>query len=238
MNNSNKPRHIAVIVDGNRRHAKKAGKLPWKGHKSGAEKLKKFIEWCNDEEIEELTLYTLSLQNFNRSKEEVEKLIIIFDDYLTELLQEENLKKSKEKGVKIRFIGKIEMFPKALQEKMIKLMEATKENDKKKLNFAMAYGGREEITNAAKKIAFKVEKGELKAEDVNEETVKDNLWLNSNPDILIRTSGEQRTSNFLPWQLTYTELFFLDKLFPEIEKEDLQAVLKEYSEKRERRFGR
>ncbi len=234
----NKPKHIAVIVDGNRRYAKKIGKIPWKGHESGADKLKKFIEWCNEEEVEELTLYLFSMQNFNRDKEEVEHLLKLFNKYIDELLKEENLKKSKENGVRIRFIGKIEKFPIELQEKMQKLMKATQANDKKKLNFAMAYGGREEIVDTAKRLALKVEKEELKVEDINEEMFNDNLWLSSSPDLIIRTSGECRTSNFLPWQSTYSEWFFLPKTFPEIEKSDLQAVIKEYTKNRERRFGK
>ncbi|OYT32675.1 di-trans,poly-cis-decaprenylcistransferase [Candidatus Woesearchaeota archaeon ex4484_78] len=233
-----KPKHIAVIVDGNRRYAKKQGKLPWKGHEAGGEKLKKFIQWCNEEGITELTLYLFSMQNFNRTKEEIAELMKIFNKYLTDLLKKENLKKAQKEGARIRFIGKTELFSEELQEKMKKITEATKENTGKKLNLATAYGGREEITEAMKKIGKKIEKGELKPEEINEETIKENLWLNSEPDLIIRTSGEHRTSNFLPWQSTYSELFFIDKLFPEIEKEDLKQVIKEYMEKRERRYGR
>ncbi|VVB81302.1 Tritrans,polycis-undecaprenyl-diphosphate synthase (GGDP specific) [uncultured archaeon] len=224
------PKHLGVIVDGNRRFAKRLMMNPWKGHEWGAEKFRKFTEWCFELGVQEITAYVFSIQNFNRPKDEFEYLMKIFKQMVNERLQPDNLKEMKEKGVKITFIGRQEMLPKELQELQNKLMEATKENKPKRVNFAMAYGGREEIIDAVKKIV-------AEGKEVNEEEFSKCLWLNSNPDLIIRTGGEQRTSNFLPWQSTYSEWIFLEKLWPEIEKEDLVKCIEEYKS-RERRFGK
>ncbi|MBW2969904.1 di-trans,poly-cis-decaprenylcistransferase [Candidatus Woesearchaeota archaeon] len=225
------PKHIGVIVDGNRRFAKKLMLQPWKGHEWGAEKFRKFTEWCFDLGAEEITAYLFSIQNFNRPKDEFKYLMDIFRKEIKMLLEPEKLKELNEKGIRIMFIGRQWMFPEDLQELQNKAMEATKDNKPKRINFAMAYGGREEIIDAVNKIIKEGRK------EINEEEFGKYLWLNSNPDLIIRTGGEKRTSNFLAWQSIYSELMFLDKFWPEIEKEDVIACIQEY-ENRERRFGR
>ncbi len=231
------PRHIGVILDGNRRFAKRLMLKPWKGHEWGAEKFRKFTDWCFELGAEEITAYVFSIQNFNRPKEEFDYIMKVFKKEAEELLKPDKLKDMAEKGIRINFIGRQWMLPKELQELQNKVMEATKENKQRRINFAMAYGGREEIIDAVQKIALEAQKGTLEPAKINEELFGKNLWLDSNPDIVIRTGGEQRTSNFLPWQATYSELMFIDKLWPELEKEDVLACIEEYKQ-RERRFGR
>ena len=231
------PRHIGVIVDGNRRFAKRLMVKPWKGHEWGAEKFRKFCDWCDDLGIEEITAYLFSIQNFNRPKTEFEFLMEIFRKEVNILLQPEKLKELKEKGTRICFIGRLWMLPKDLQELQNKVMEATKDNGPKRINFAMAYGGREEIIDAVQKIAQEAKEGKLDPKQINEELFGKHLWLDSAPDIILRTGGEKRTSNFLPWQGTYSELIFIDKFWPEIEKEDVIAAIEDYKS-RDRRFGK
>ncbi len=231
------PRHIGVILDGNRRFAKRLMVNPWKGHEWGAEKFRKFMEWCHELGIEEITAYVFSIQNFDRPKDEFEFLMEIFKKEVRLLLQPEKLKDLKEKGIRINFIGRRWMLPKELQELQNKVMEATRDNGPKRVNFAMAYGGREEIIDAVQKIAEEAKEGKLDPATINEAEFGKHLWLNSDPDIILRTGGEQRTSNFLPWQSTYSELMFIEKFWPEIEKEDVIACIEEYKS-RQRRFGK
>ena len=140
-------------------------------------------------------------------------------------------------GIRINVIGRLDMFPKDIKKSMLDIMEKTKSHDKFIVNFAMAYGGRQEITDAARKIAESVQKGEIKSKDVNEELVAKSLYLNSEPDIVIRPSGEKRISNFLLWQSSYSEFFFMDNLWPEFTKNDLIKCIEEFK-KRKRRFGK
>ena len=228
------PRHVAIILDGNRRFSKRLMMKPWKGHEWGAKKVEKLFDWCKELGIKELTLYAFSWENFNRPKEEFDYLMNIFDLEFEKLIKDERLKSGE---VKINFIGRIWRFPKNVQEKMQKLMEMTKNNKGYAVNFAMAYGGRVEVVDAAKKVAEAVKDGRMKIEEINEETFADNLYMKDEPEIIIRTGGNQRTSNFLIWQSAYSEWTFLEKLWPEFEKEDLAAVIQDYN-KRERRFGK
>jgi len=228
------PKHIGVILDGNRRFAKKQGKPAWKGHKSGAEKVSKFLEWCKELGIKEATLYCFSVENFKRSKEEVTFLIKLFKDYADKILKEP---KVDENQLKINFIGRIEMFPKELQERMHKIMEKTKNYNKYVLNLCVAYGGRTEITDTAKKIAQQVKDNKLNVEDIDEEVFRKNLYLGDYPDLIIRTGDVVRISNFLSFQGAYSEYFFLKKTWPEFEKEDLIKCIEEFK-MRERRFGK
>ena len=228
------PKHVAIILDGNRRFAKRLMKEPWKGHELGAEKLERLFDWSREIGIKELTVYAFSIQNFNRPKKEFDYLMKIFNEEFDRLLHDEKLHKSK---IKIRVIGRIEKFPKDLYEKMKKVMDMTKDYNNHTINFAMAYGGREEIIDATKKIAEKIKSGELSVSDINEGIFSDSLYMKDYPDLIIRTGGDRRTSNFLPWQSTYSEWFFLEKMWPEFEKEDLVNVIAEFND-RERRFGR
>jgi len=230
------PKHIGIILDGNRRFAKKLMLKPWKGHEWGKDKIEKIFEWCKEIGIKELTLYTFSVQNFNRPKNEFDYLMNLFNETFTELMTKEENKKKLEQ-ICVRFIGRTWMFPKEVQESMKKLTEKTKNNKPYTINFAMAYGGREEVIDAVKKIADSVKKGELDVDSINEKSFSENLYLKSEPELIIRTGGDCRTSNFLIWQSHYSEWFFLEKTWPEFEKQDLISVINQFS-KRERRFGR
>jgi tritrans,polycis-undecaprenyl-diphosphate synthase [geranylgeranyl-diphosphate specific] len=230
----NVPKHIGIILDGNRRFSKKLMLKPWMGHEWGAKKVEKLFDWVKEIGIKEVTLYAFSVENFNRPKKEFEFLMKVFDDEFGRLLKDERLHKDK---VRINFIGRIWMFPKEIHEKMKKLMEMTKNYDNYIFNFAMAYGGRAEIIDATKKIAEKIKKGELNVDEINEEVFRKELYMESEPDLVIRTSGEQRTSGFLLWQGSYAEFYFCEKLWPEFEKEDLLKAINDYNN-RERRFGK
>ena len=227
------PNHIGVIIDGNRRFAKRLMLKPWKGHELGYEKVEKLFDWCKELGIKELTLYTFSIENFNRPEKEFNYLMKLFKDAFNKL----KTKKEKIKDMNIRFIGRLYMFPEDVQKSMYALMGETKNNLPYKINFAMAYGGRAEIIDAAKKIAEQVRDGKLNIGEINEDIFKNNLYLNSEPELIIRTS-ESRLSGFLTFQSVYSELIFLpDLMWPEFEKETLIKCIKEYSN-RNRRFGK
>ncbi len=223
---------MGIILDGNRRFAKRLMKSPEKGHEWGYKKVKELINWCMEFRIKELTLYAFSLENFDRPKREFNYLMNLFKKAFSELRNEKNINKTK-----IKFIGRISLFPENLQKEMFKLEEKTKNNKKFRLNFAMAYTGRAEILDAVKKIAEAVKYNDMDIKEINEKTFAENLYLNSEPDLVIRTS-ESRLSGFLTWQSVYSELIFLPKiLWPEFTKEQFIACLEEYSD-RQRRFGR
>jgi len=234
MNQRNVPKHIGIIMDGNRRFSKRLMMKPWKGHEWGAKKIKKLMEWCKEFNVRELTLYTFSIQNFNRPKEEFEYLMDLFRKNFDRL---KNDNRVEELGIKINVIGRTWMFPKDIQEKIKKVMDKTKKNKKYIINFAMAYGGREEVIDAVKKVAEQVKKGKLDIDDINDETFSRNLYFSDEPDLIIRTGGERRSSNFLPYQSAYSEWIFLDKMWPEFTKQDFKIAIENYMN-RERRFGR
>jgi len=229
-----KPRHVAVILDGNRRFAKRLMLEPWKGHEYGEKKVEKLIDWCLKLGIEELTIYTFSIQNFNRPKKEFDYLMNLIKDAFNNFCDDLKIKKY---GIKVNVLGRYSMFPKDVVAAIDKIIAKTKNNKKFILNFAMAYGGREELTDAVRRIAQEVKRGRLDPEKINEKVVEANLYTTSEPDIIIRTGGEKRTSNFLMWQSSYSEWFFLEKTWPEFTQQDLIDVLKEF-EQRERRFGK
>lgn len=228
------PRHLAIILDGNRRYAKRLQMQPWKGHEFGLRKLAELFDWCNELGIKELTLYTFSTENFSRDKHEVQ---FLFDLFKNEFRKMESDEKFLGRGIKVNIIGKISMFPKDISDMMLKVAEKTKDKKSLVVNFALAYGGRQEIVEATRKILEKVKSGKIRAEDVDEELLSDNMSLKSEPEIVIRPGGEIRTSNFLTWQSVYSEWFFIDKLWPEFTKDDLINILDDYK-KRERRFGK
>jgi len=219
--------HIGIIIDGNRRFAKQRAKEPWKGHEEGAKTLEEFFGWCRDLGVKELTLYCFSLENFKRPEKEVEFLMKIFKKEFAKLEKDKRIMKD---GVKIKFIGKKELLKEELQELMKRIEKKTEKNNNYIINFAIAYGGRQEILQAVKKLAEN-------KEEINEENLTKNLWLSDSPDLIIRTGGEKRTSNFLPWQSVYSEWIFLDKMWPEMTKQDLINALEEFKN-RERRFGK
>ncbi|VVB82434.1 Tritrans,polycis-undecaprenyl-diphosphate synthase (GGDP specific) [uncultured archaeon] len=219
--------HVGIIIDGNRRFAKQIGKKPWDGHKAGAEKVNELFTWAKELGIKELTLYCFSTENFNRPKEEVQFLMDLFKKWFKKMGDDKRIREYK---IKIKFIGKRELLDKEVLKIMDDLEEKTKENNNYLINFAMAYGGRQEILSAVKKLI------ESK-EEVNEENFEKNLWLSDKPDFIIRTGVEKRSSNFLPWQSAYSEWIFFDKMWPEITKEDLKSAIEEF-QSRERRFGK
>ena len=228
------PKHIGIILDGNRRFAKKLMIKPFMGHEWGAKKIEKLFDWCRELGVKEITLYAFSIQNFNRPKEEFDFLMNIFEKEFTRLFDDPRLEKDK---VKINFIGRIWKFPENLQDIMKKLMYKTRNNDNYIVNFAMAYGGREEVIDAVKRIGEKIKNGKLNINEINEEVFSENLYMDHEPDLIIRTGGEKRTSNFLIWQSWYSEWIFLEKTWPEFEKEDLIKAIEDFST-RERRFGK
>ncbi len=228
------PKHIAVILDGNRRFARKLMMQPWKGHEWGAKKVEELLNWCYEAGIKEVTLFAFSLQNFNRPKEEFNYLMNLFRKAYNNFV---NDKRIEEYGIRVKFIGRINLLPEDLQLIVKEVEERTKNNNNYFVNIAMAYGGREEIVDAVKKLALKIKNQDLDPSMIDENIFSDYLALKSNPDMVIRTGGEKRTSNFLIWQTNYSEWFFLEKSWPEFTKKDFLKCLKEYSE-RERRFGR
>ena len=225
---------VAIILDGNRRYGRKKGLKPWMGHKFGVKNVKNILEWCQDLDIKELTLYSFSIDNFKRSEKEIKFLFGLFKQYIKQL---KNDKRLSENGIRINYVGRLNMFPKEIQNEMYEVMEKTKKNNKFRVNFAMAYSGRAEITDAVKKIIQEIINKEIIENDVDEKLINDYLYLSSSPDILIRPGGEKRISDFLLFQMAYTELIFLEKLWPEFTKKDLIWCIEEYK-KRERRFGR
>ena len=229
----NEVRHVGIVPDGNRRFSKRLMQVPWKGHEYGAKKIEELMDWSREFGIKELTIYTFSIQNFDRPKQEFDYLMKIFKEEFNRIKDDPELCK---KGLKINFIGRIHMFPVDVQKAMNELMEKTKNNSKYIINFAMAYGGREEIIDATKKIATLIKNGKLEVENIDEELFKKNLYLESEPDIIIRTS-ESRLSGFLPWQSTYSEIVFLpDLLWPEFKKEHFVKCIEDFKN-RDRRFG-
>ncbi|MBD3355236.1 di-trans,poly-cis-decaprenylcistransferase, partial [Candidatus Woesearchaeota archaeon] len=197
-------------------------------------KVGKLLEWCKELDVKELTLYAFSMQNFNRPKREFNYLMKIFREFFD---NEEYCKKIHENKIKVKFVGRIHLFPNDIHERMLKLMEETKDYPVYKINFAMAYGGREEIIDGIKKLGRDIEAGKIKPEELDEKAFEKFLYMDSEPELIIRTGGDHRTSNFLAWQGIYAEWMFLEKTWPEFEKEDLVNCVKDFSN-RERRFGR
>ena len=226
------PKHIALILDGNRRWAKAQGKMPWDGHKEGFSKLKKLFTWAKELDIKEMSLYCFSVQNFNRDPKEIEFLMDIFEKAANDVVKDKEIHNNK---VKVRFIGRLSMLPERVQVAAKKAMEATKDYNDYIVNFCVAYGGREEIIDGINEVIKRVKGGEI--DKIDEESFKEYLYIQSEPDIVIRTSGEYRLSNFLTWHTNYSEWFFLEKPWPVFEKEDLVDCIAKFMEERNRRFG-
>jgi tritrans,polycis-undecaprenyl-diphosphate synthase [geranylgeranyl-diphosphate specific] len=228
------PRHIGFILDGNRRFAKLRGLRPWRGHEFGRDTVHRLLDWCLEFGVKELTLYTFSLQNFSRPQMEVTKLMSMLEKELKVLAKD---KRVHEHRVRIQVIGEVERLPEHVQKAIREVEAATAEYDDFVLNACIAYGGKEEIFSAVKTLMKQVANKVIDVADVTLETFESHLFLKSQPDMIIRTGGDNRTSNFLPWQSTYSEWFFVKKLLPEFEREDFHKILEEYSS-RERRFGK
>lgn len=229
----NLPTHIAVIMDGNGRWAKNRGAARIFGHKNAIKAVREITEGCAEIGIKYLTLYAFSTENWNRPRKEVSGLM----ELLVFTLRNE-LKTLTRNNVRLKTIGDMSLLPEACQNELLEVMDETRNNDRLTLILALNYSGRWELTEAVKKIATKVNAGELDINSIDTNTISEHLN-NSIPDpeLLIRTSGEMRISNFLLWQIAYTELFFTPKLWPDFRKADLIEALNEY-QKRDRRFGR
>jgi len=232
-----KPEHVAIILDGNRRWASEKSLNPGIGHYYGADKIDDLMNWCLDLDVKSITLYAFSTENFLRSPKEVEEIMQIAEEKLREVLKNETIHKHK---VRIKAIGRLNLLPKNLQEMIRQVEESTKNYDEHFLNVALAYGGRAEIVDATKKIAQKVKSGNLPIEDINERLFEEHLYTahmpKQDPDLIIRTSGEERLSGFLSWQSAYSELFFLDINWPDFRRIDLLRAVRTY-QRRKRRFG-
>lgn len=234
MESEVKPKSIAIIMDGNRRWAKERKISTALGHKKGAEVLENTARYCNKIGIECLTVYAFSTENWKRTEEEVKSILLLLDKYLDKFLEDAHLD-----NIKLRIIGDIYSLPEKLKNKMIKMEEKTKNNTGLQFSIAFNYGGRDEIVRACKLIAKDVVDGKIKIDDINEDLFANNLYTKGqpDPDLVIRTSGELRTSNFLPWQITYSEFLFMDKYWPDFNNDDIDKCIEEYS-KRQRRKGK
>ena len=233
MEQENLPKHIAIIMDGNRRWAKEKGMPVSFGHKEGAKILEKIVRYANKIGIKNITVYAFSTENWKRSTEEVGTLMNLFQSYL-----DDYSKRADSENIKVKIIGSREGLSEKMKNSIEKCMEKTKNNTGITFNIALNYGGRDEILNAVKNIANEVKENKLSVEDITEETISENLYTKDqpDPDLLIRTSGEIRLSNFLPWQLVYTEFLFIEKYWPDFNEKDLDNAIEVY-QKRNRKFG-
>jgi undecaprenyl diphosphate synthase len=228
------PRHIAVIMDGNGRWAKSRGFPRIIGHQKGVDALKNLLRCCDDWGIQVLTAYAFSTENWGRPTHEVEFLMTLFERVLRKELAE-----MMEEDVKIRFVGDLTALPLSLQAEIAYSMEKTANNKGIQFNIATNYGSRQEIIHACKSIAYQIQQGEITLEDINEELFEKNLYTGEliNPDLLIRTSGEMRLSNFLLWQMAYSEIYVTPTLWPDFNREEFYQALLNYQQ-RDRRFGK
>ncbi len=233
MEEENLPKHIAIIMDGNRRWAKSKNMPVSFGHKEGAKTLEKIVRYANKIGIKYITVYAFSTENWKRTTEEVIALMNLFQSYL-----DDYSKRADSENIKVKIIGNRQGLSEKMQKSIEKCMERTKDNTGITFNIALNYGGRDEITNAVKQIAEKIQNKEINIEDITEQMISDNLYTaeQPDPDLLIRTSGELRLSNFLPWQLAYTEFLFVDKNWPDFNEKDLDDAIEVYKS-RNRKFG-
>lgn len=233
MEQENLPKHIAIIMDGNRRWARNKGLPVSLGHKEGAKTLEKIVRYANKIGIKNITVYAFSTENWKRTTEEVTALMNLFQSYL-----DDYSKRADSENIKVKIIGNRDGLSEKMQKSIEKCMERTKNNTGIIFNIALNYGGRDEILGAVKHIVEKIQNNEMKIEDITEQTISDNLYTKGqpDPDLLIRTSGEIRLSNFLPWQLVYSEFVFVEKNWPDFSENDLDEAIEEY-QKRNRKFG-
>ena len=229
----NMPKHIAIIMDGNRRWARAKGKSASYGHKEGAKTLEKIVRYANKIGLRYITVYAFSTENWKRAEEEVKSLMMLLQNYL-----DDYSKRADTENIRVKILGDISALSEGMQKSINKCMERTKDNTGVTFNIALNYGGRDELLKAIKQISKDVKEEKIKLEDITEELVSNNLYTKGqpDPDLLIRTSGELRLSNFLPWQLVYSEFLFIDKNWPDFSEKDLDDAILEY-QKRTRKFG-
>lgn len=223
-------------MDGNRRFAKNFELTPEAGHLFGRDKIEDVLDWCLELGIKVLTVYAFSTENFNRNESEVKTLMNLCKQELDKAAKDSRIHKNK---VRVRVIGHIESLPEDTRQSAEYAMDATAKYDKYFFNIALAYGGREEIIHAIQEIAGDVKKGSLNVQDISQKTVSSYLYTNGlpDPDLILRTSGEERISNFLLWQLAYSELYFSDVFWPAFQKRDFLKAIRTY-QKRKRRYGK
>lgn len=234
LNTDNLPRHLAIIMDGNGRWAKKQGMMRVFGHEKGAKAVRETVEACARLGIANLTLYAFSTENWNRPKLEVDALMKLLISSL-----KKELKTLQENNIRLNTIGNINMLPDTARKELDSVLQQTAGNTRMTLTLALSYGSREEIISAVKAIANKIQNNHIAITDINESLISQHLYTNGIPDVdlVIRTSGEQRISNFLLWQCAYAELYFTDVLWPDFREKDLYDAIISY-QKRERRFGK
>jgi undecaprenyl diphosphate synthase len=234
INTGNIPKHLAIIMDGNGRWAKQKGFLRTLGHESGSKSVKIIIQECLDLGVEYLTLYAFSTENWNRPKLEVDTLMRVLINSL-----KKELKTMQDGNIKMNAIGNIDKLPKNAQIQLNDVINKTKENTKMTLTLALSYGSREELVNVVKIISEKVKNNIISIDSIDDSIINEHLYTHNLPDVdlLIRTSGEHRISNFLLWQIAYAELYFTDVLWPDFKEQDLHEAIISY-QKRERRFGK
>lgn len=233
MEKENMPKHIAIIMDGNRRWAREKGLDPKLGHKEGAKTLEKIVRHANKIGLGYITVYAFSTENWKRAEDEVGALMLLLQNYL-----DDYSKRANTENIKVKVLGDISALSEKMQKSINNCMERTKDNTGVTFNIALNYGGRDEIIKAVKKIAQDVKENKIKVDEITEETISNSLYTKGqpDPDLLIRTSGELRTSNFLPWQIVYSEFIFVDKNWPDFEEKDLDEAIEIY-QKRNRKFG-
>ena len=229
----NMPKHIAIIMDGNRRWAKAKGKPASFGHKEGAKTLEKIVRYANKIGLKYITVYAFSTENWKRAEDEVRALMLLLQNYL-----DDYSKRADSENIKVKILGDITAFSQGMQKSIINCMERTKNNTGVNFCIALNYGGRNEIVGAVRKIAEEVKEGKIDINQIDEKMISDKLYTTAipDPDLVIRTSGEIRLSNFLPWQTVYSELLFIEKNWPDFTEDDLDNAIVEY-QKRTRKFG-
>ena len=232
------PNHIAIILDGNRRWAKRNLSLPKEGHFKGADAVENLLDWCEEFDIKIITLYVLSAENLSRKDLELEYLFEIIRIRLEKLFNDPRIHKNQ---MRVKAIGRVELLPDSIKNVLKRLDDATKNYERHFLNIAIAYGGQDELIDAIKKIVDKIKNGVLKIDDINKKEIEANLYTShlpqSSPDMILRTSGEKRLSGFLLWQSAYSELVFMDVFWPGFRKIDLMRAIRTF-QKRKRRIGK
>lgn len=233
MEENNIPTHVAIIMDGNRRWARKRNIDYRLGHKEGAKTLEKIVRYAKKVGIKYITVYAFSTENWKRTSEEVSALMLLLKTYL-----DDYGKRADTENIKVKVLGDISALAPGLQKSIKKCEERTKDNDGIYFSICINYGGRDEIVHAVKKIAQDVKDGKIGIDDINEKLMNNYLYTKEipDPDLIIRTSGELRTSGFLTWQSVYSEYLFMDKYWPDFSEDDIDFAIKEY-QKRNRKFG-
>ena len=238
IRNGDIPNHVALILDGNRRWAKRHLTLSQKGHWRGADAVENLLDWCEQLDIKIITLYALSAENLSRQDEELEYLYDLIQRRLEKLYNDPRIHKNK---MRVKGIGRIELLPDSIKEILQKLDDATRGYNNHFLNIALAYGGQLELVDAIKKIGEKIKDGSLDINEIDKAEIESNLYTShlpqSSPDMILRTSGEKRLSGFLMWQSAYSELVFMDIFWPEFRKIDLMRAIRIFQE-RKRRMGK